>query len=147
MSFKRACFDDSYLRLLASMKILFAAIVLLSTLGRLVHAKNEEYVLTISPQDCVSLYKAQMCHLTLEFTFTAPSAKNYCLYQAYEKDPLTCWTMQSIGSFSADFATNKAVIFELRSSDQPDEVLSSAKLNVSWVYQVPNKKRAAWRLF
>lgn len=147
MSFKKEGSIDSHLYSIMRMKILFSFIIALCLLNQFVYASNDDYALSLSPKDCVSLYKGQTCHLTLEFNFTASSINNYCVYRKGEKDSIACWTMQSSGAFSTDFATNKEVIFELRLLDNPEKVLSSVKLNISWVYKVPDKKRAAWRLF
>jgi hypothetical protein len=111
------------------------------------YAEDEQYLLELKPQECVSLYKGQTCHLRLEFTFMASKADNYCLYIKDEGEPLTCWEMRKQGTFSKDFNTDKEVVFELRRIDEVDAVLSSVNLFLSWVYQVPDKKRAAWRLF
>lgn len=120
------------------------AITALALFAHASNAAEEQYTLELKPQECVSLYKGQTCYLSLELSFTAPKADDYCLYIKDVPEALTCWSMLKQGTYSTDFQTDKEVVFELRKND---EVLSSTTLLLSWVYQVPNKKRAAWRLF
>ena len=120
---------------------------LLSVSSQSLFADPKDYTLELKPIECVSLYKGQTCHTTLEFVFTAPAAGNYCVYKKDDKEAITCWESIDNGTFSQEFSTDEEVVFELKSRQDDDKILSSATLNLSWVYQVPDKKRLAWRLF
>ncbi|MFT6270474.1 MAG: hypothetical protein ACJAVV_003313 [Alphaproteobacteria bacterium] len=150
--FFRKFAEPAYAKLFSSNLLrLLILLVLFCLFGKQASADESDYSLNVKPQECVSLYQGQSCYLTLNFVFSAPFAGNYCLYIKGNIEPLQCVSGERQGTFSLEFDTDKNVSFELRNSDEvgdtKNKVLAQAKLTLSWVYKVPNKKRLAWRLF
>lgn len=136
-----------------SISFIFYALILFfcSTTSSPANANDDSYSLTLKPQECVSLYRGQTCYLTLNFSFSAPVSGQYCVYLKDDNKRLQCAPEGSTGEFSFEFETNKDLIFEMRvadvNSDKNKTVLASSVLTVSWVYEIPKKKRLDWRLF
>lgn len=132
----------SHIRFFRAVRCLMA--ITLALFANASKADEEQFILELKPQECVSLYKGQTCYLNLALSFKATKADDYCLFIKDAPEALICWNMAKQGTLSKDFQTDEEVVFELRKNEK---VLSSTTLLLSWVYQVPEKKRAAWRLF
>lgn len=111
-----------------------------------VYAQPEiEPTLKLTPNKCVALRQGQMCYANVTLTWQSSESKNVCVFQSEKATALQCWQGATEGTFSGEIKTEKTVEFQLR-EERTEQVLSSAVLNVAWVYK--KKRRAvSWRIF
>jgi len=109
-------------------------------------ANNEDNLITVSPSQCVALTQGQKCYVDAKVSWALPTQGNYCLYSSEQEQPLMCWQQQNAGSLSQEFASEKNIIFKLKSEQQP-KAIATGQLKVTWVHKQKGKPRMWWRVF
>ena len=119
--------------------------ILLSLVSNLTSA-TENGVLTVTPEQCVSLTQGQKCYVDATLNWSLPNKGNYCLFSSQQIAPLFCWKQKQQGQFVKEFATDKNIIFTLKAESNL-EVKAIQKLKVTWVHQKRGQPRLWWRIF
>ncbi|KJZ00813.1 MULTISPECIES: DUF3019 domain-containing protein [Pseudoalteromonas] len=103
------------------------------------------HALLATPNTCVALRQGRTCYSDIELQWQVANDAAYCIREQTKQQPLHCWQGQRQGYIIVDFASPKAVRFELfpRASG---ETIADTEVRVQWVYTNGQKKRR-WRLF
>lgn len=105
-----------------------------------------EIALSISPNTCVTLQQGRECHAQIQAEWQLPQPYPVCLY--LDELQLQCWqnavTAQWQWRFT-DIQSRQLTLWKMSANGQPDIILATARVEVSWV-QSAHKKRS-WRRF
>lgn len=102
--------------------------------------------LSVSPITCVALHKRQVCHKTLNFTWTSLPAGQYCLHSSETLEPVKCWQDNKLNRLAVTYRSATKIQYELReaSSETP---IAHAVVKTAWVYRTSRRSSSGWRLF
>lgn len=120
-------------------------VFLMILLNTPLHAASKE-TLSLMPSHCVALTQGQKCYVDATLHWQSPTVGNYCIYSTQQEKPLSCWQQQSQGQYSAEFVTNKNIVFTLRMANSKASKASQL-LKVTWVHQKRGQPRLWWRIF
>ena len=101
--------------------------------------------LTVVPSQCVALTQGQKCYVDAKVSWTLPTKGNYCLYSSQQDAPLICWQQKNTGSLSKELASDKNIVFKLKSEQK--KTVATSQLKVTWVHQKKGQPRMWWRVF
>lgn len=128
---------------------------MLAILGRLLmvaslcgtaQAEPAPITLQVKPQRCISLHQGQVCYQKLTFHWVTPTADEFCLHDTATHVALTCWRGKNKTSFEYEFASRESTEFSIRFKGQTEELVK-VNVQVSSVYQSPERSSSRWRLF
>lgn len=118
---------------------------LLLGLTNTVFAAEEVNALSVTPNQCVALTQGQKCYVDAKVSWTLPTQGNYCLYSSEQEAPLICWQQKSAGTINKEFASDKNIVFKLKSEQK--KTVATSQLKITWVHQKKGQPRMWWRVF
>ena len=101
--------------------------------------------LVLTPSKCVALRKGRKCFATIDVKWQANDSGRYCLRRSIDHMVINCWRGQAHGEFMYVFRSENKEQLELF-DEVTKRVVSTAVINVSWVYK-SKRKKARWRVF
>lgn len=133
--------------LLAQSAIHFCILsVLFQTSNIYADSSITNYLLEISPKQCVAVHQGKDCYVDITIAWQTDVVGNYCLYSTEQTKPLQCWHKVTNILFKKEVVSNKNVTFSLKKQNTI-QVLATGQLNMAWVYKKNVRSHASWRMF
>lgn len=132
---------SSIVRMVTAFMVIFSIITPATS-----RSGDRSSILAIQPNRCIALQQGQTCFATLNFNWTTPATGNFCLFDERQREPLLCWSGNTVTTYTLKFASAVNVKYELR-LESGNTPLAQTMIKVSWVYKSNNASTSRWRMF